>query len=157
MLQSKKPVLYVGGGCLESSAEVRELVRLTGIPVAQTLMGLGAFPETDPLALQVGAGLRTGGCVRWCGAGAEGGRVMPRRAGRCYAWKGRGSGSRPADELWMSGFMSVLVILRWTNMACRPCLPADAGHARHCVRQLRRQRGGPADCSGGAVRRPRDG
>ena len=53
-LQSKKPVLYVGGGCLESSEEVRELVRLTGIPVAQTLMGLGAFPETDPLSLQVG-------------------------------------------------------------------------------------------------------
>lgn len=51
-LQAKKPVLYVGGGCLDCPEEVRELVRRTRIPVAQTLMGLGAFPETDPLALQ---------------------------------------------------------------------------------------------------------
>ncbi|GAB4818291.1 hypothetical protein N2152v2_005337 [Parachlorella kessleri] len=51
--EAKKPVLYVGGGCLDASEEVRELVRLTGIPVAQTLMGLGVFPETDPLSLQM--------------------------------------------------------------------------------------------------------
>lgn len=51
--QAKKPVLYVGGGCLDCPEEVRELVRRTRIPVAQTLMGLGAFPETDPLALQM--------------------------------------------------------------------------------------------------------
>lgn len=50
---SKRPVLYVGGGCLDASAELREFVAATGIPVAQTLMGLGAFPETHPLALQV--------------------------------------------------------------------------------------------------------
>ena len=58
-MQAKKPVLYVGGGCLECPDEVRELVRRTGIPVAQTLMGLGAFPETDPLALQVTLCCRT--------------------------------------------------------------------------------------------------
>ena len=52
-LQARKPVLYIGGGCLGSSEEVQELVRRTGIPVAQTLMGLGAFPESHPLALQV--------------------------------------------------------------------------------------------------------
>ena len=50
---SRRPVLYVGGGCLDCPAELRELVSRTGIPVAQTLMGLGAFPESDPLALQV--------------------------------------------------------------------------------------------------------
>jgi acetolactate synthase I/II/III large subunit len=50
---AKKPVLYVGGGCVDSAEEVREFVRLTGIPVAQTLMGLGSFPEQDPLALQM--------------------------------------------------------------------------------------------------------
>ena len=50
---SRRPVLYVGGGCLDCPDELRELVARTGIPVAQTLMGLGAFPESDPLALQV--------------------------------------------------------------------------------------------------------
>lgn len=50
---AKKPVLYVGGGCVNASEELKEFVRLTGIPVAQTLMGLGSFPEQDPLALQM--------------------------------------------------------------------------------------------------------
>ena len=53
ILGSRRPVLYVGGGCLDCPDEVRELVARTGIPVAQTLMGLGAFPESHPLALQV--------------------------------------------------------------------------------------------------------
>lgn len=48
----RRPVLYAGGGCLDCPDELRELVARTGIPVAQTLMGLGAFPESDPLALQ---------------------------------------------------------------------------------------------------------
>jgi thiamine pyrophosphate-dependent acetolactate synthase large subunit-like protein len=42
---SKKPVVYCGGGCLHASEEVREFVELMQIPVAQTLMGLGTFPE----------------------------------------------------------------------------------------------------------------
>jgi len=41
---SEKPMLYVGGGCLDASKELREFVEATGIPVAQTLKGLGAFP-----------------------------------------------------------------------------------------------------------------
>lgn len=49
--EAKRPVVYAGGGCMAASAELREFVRLTGIPVAQTLMGLGVFPETHPLAL----------------------------------------------------------------------------------------------------------
>jgi acetolactate synthase-1/2/3 large subunit len=51
--ESKKPVLYVGGGCLNSSEELRRFVELTGIPVASTLMGLGAFPVGDELSLQM--------------------------------------------------------------------------------------------------------
>jgi len=51
--ESKKPVLYVGGGCLNSSDELRRFVELTGIPVASTLMGLGAFPVGDELSLQM--------------------------------------------------------------------------------------------------------
>lgn len=51
--ESKKPVLYVGGGCLNSSEELRQFVELTGIPVASTLMGLGAYPCSDDLSLQM--------------------------------------------------------------------------------------------------------
>ena len=34
-------MLYVGGGCLDAAPELRAFVERTGIPVAQTLMGLG--------------------------------------------------------------------------------------------------------------------
>ncbi|KAK6123728.1 hypothetical protein DH2020_042525 [Rehmannia glutinosa] len=52
--ESKKPVLYVGGGCLNSSDELRRFVELTGIPVASTLMGLGSYPCSDEeIALQM--------------------------------------------------------------------------------------------------------
>ena len=50
---AERPMLYVGGGCLQAAEELRELVDMTGVPVAQTLMGLGAFPETHPQALQM--------------------------------------------------------------------------------------------------------
>jgi len=52
---SKRPILYVGGGVIiaEASAEVFELATKAAIPVTTTLMGLGAFPETHPLALKM--------------------------------------------------------------------------------------------------------
>jgi acetolactate synthase I/II/III large subunit len=50
---AKKPVIYVGGGAILGNAahELTELARRLGIPVTTTLMGLGAFPEDDPLSL----------------------------------------------------------------------------------------------------------
>jgi acetolactate synthase-1/2/3 large subunit len=49
---AERPILYTGGGIINSgpkaSAALRELARLTGAPVTSTLMGLGAFPSTDP-------------------------------------------------------------------------------------------------------------
>lgn len=50
---SKKPLLYAGGGIIISgaSAEFTALARTLKIPVATTLMGLGCFPETDKLSL----------------------------------------------------------------------------------------------------------
>lgn len=51
--EAKKPVLYVGGGCLNSSEELRKFVELTGIPVASTLMGLGSYPCSDELSLHM--------------------------------------------------------------------------------------------------------
>ena len=53
--RAKKPVIYAGGGVItgEASSELRELARRTGIPVTMTLMGLGAFPASDPLCLDM--------------------------------------------------------------------------------------------------------
>lgn len=53
--QAKRPVIYAGGGVIISNAseELRTFVKKTGIPVTTTLLGLGAFPETDQLALQM--------------------------------------------------------------------------------------------------------
>ncbi|GJW32089.1 acetolactate synthase [Tanacetum coccineum] len=51
--EAKKPVLYAGGGCLDASEELRRFVELTGIPVTNTLMGLGTFPASDDLSLRM--------------------------------------------------------------------------------------------------------
>jgi len=51
--QSDKPLFYVGGGLQWSGAalELTQLVRGLGIPLTETLMGLGSFPASDPLCL----------------------------------------------------------------------------------------------------------
>jgi acetolactate synthase-1/2/3 large subunit len=51
--RSEKPIIFAGGGVILSGAsrELTELARKTQIPVTTSLMGLGAFPETDPLSL----------------------------------------------------------------------------------------------------------
>jgi acetolactate synthase-1/2/3 large subunit len=53
MLESRKPVLYIGGGIIRAgaSAELRTLADLTGIPVVTTLMARGALPDSHPLNL----------------------------------------------------------------------------------------------------------
>ncbi len=52
--KSERPVIYAGGGVITSgsSAELIKFVEKTHIPVATTLMGCGAFPETHPLSLK---------------------------------------------------------------------------------------------------------
>ncbi len=51
--QSHRPVLYVGGGAISSNScdLIKTIAETYDIPVCTTLMGLGAFPETSPLAL----------------------------------------------------------------------------------------------------------
>ena len=51
ILESSRPVLYVGGGVIraDASAQLRELAELTGLPVVTTLMARGAFPDSHPL------------------------------------------------------------------------------------------------------------
>src|SRR3546814_2209206 len=52
LAEARRPILYTGGGIINSgpgaSHLLRELARLTGAPVTSTLMGLGAFPSSDP-------------------------------------------------------------------------------------------------------------
>ena len=53
LVESKRPVLYVGGGVIRAgaSAQLRALAELTGAPVVTTLMARGAFPDSHPLHL----------------------------------------------------------------------------------------------------------
>ena len=52
---AKRPIIYAGGGIVSgnASAELRELVKKTGIPVTMTVMGLGAFSADHPLCLDM--------------------------------------------------------------------------------------------------------
>lgn len=55
IVESKKPVIYVGGGALMSNAaeEITELVELLGAPVTTTCMALGIYPEDRPYSLRM--------------------------------------------------------------------------------------------------------
>ena len=52
MTKAKRPVLYGGGGLINAGPKASELLtklaHMTGFPVTLTLMGLGAFPASDP-------------------------------------------------------------------------------------------------------------
>jgi acetolactate synthase-1/2/3 large subunit len=51
--EARRPVLYLGGGAITSDAasEILKLAELRRLPVAATLMALGAFPETHELSM----------------------------------------------------------------------------------------------------------
>ena len=50
LLAAQRPIIYSGGGVIlgEGSERLRELAKLLRYPVTNTLMGLGAFPGSDP-------------------------------------------------------------------------------------------------------------
>ena len=52
MASAKRPIIYSGGGVVNSGPEashlLRELVELTAFPITSTLMGLGAYPASGP-------------------------------------------------------------------------------------------------------------
>ena len=52
--KAQRPCIYAGGGIISSGAseELREFAHSYNIPVTTTLMGLGSFPEEDPLSLR---------------------------------------------------------------------------------------------------------
>lgn len=51
--ESKRPVLYIGGGAISSGASevVREFAKITGIPAVETLMARGVMGHDNPLLL----------------------------------------------------------------------------------------------------------
>jgi acetolactate synthase-1/2/3 large subunit len=51
--EAERPVLYLGGGVISSNAapEILKLAELRNLPVATTLMAIGAFPETHELSM----------------------------------------------------------------------------------------------------------
>ena len=53
ILRARRPVLYVGGGIVNSGAgeDLRDFAEFLQLPVTPTLMGLGGFPSEHPLTL----------------------------------------------------------------------------------------------------------
>jgi glyoxylate carboligase len=106
---AKKPVIYLGGGCLDASEEVREFVAHTRIPVASTLMGLGVYPSDDPLSLNMlgmhgtvyanyavdQADLLVAMGVRWAAGRGAARAIECGRASRCTVHQGSVPGMRP--------------------------------------------------------------
>ncbi len=54
LLSAKRPAIYAGGGIVmaDASSQLRELAERLQIPVATTLMGIGAMPADHPLSLR---------------------------------------------------------------------------------------------------------
>jgi len=50
LLDAKQPILYTGGGVIMSGAsqQLTDFARQLNFPITNTLMGLGAYPATDP-------------------------------------------------------------------------------------------------------------
>ncbi len=55
ILKCKKPIIYAGGGVINSNAsqELTDLAKYLNFPVTNTLMGLGCYPGNDPQFLQM--------------------------------------------------------------------------------------------------------
>ena len=48
---SKRPLILIGGGCIDASAEIEQFVSVLQIPVVSTLMGIGIYPSENNLYL----------------------------------------------------------------------------------------------------------
>ncbi len=78
--KAKRPVIFAGGGVILSKAsdEITRLAKMTNMPVTSSLMGLGAFPGSDPLWLGMlgmhgtyRANMTTGNCDLMIAAGVR--------------------------------------------------------------------------------------
>ena len=50
---SKKPILYLGKGCLNYQSQITELAKFCNIPVTTTLHAMGVFNENEDLSLKM--------------------------------------------------------------------------------------------------------
>lgn len=84
--KSDRPVFYIGGGIITGNAsqELREFVEATRIPVASTIMGCGAFPETHPLSLRW-LGMHGAAFANWAVNGEYTPRQSPTEPTQCIA------------------------------------------------------------------------
>lgn len=50
LTEAERPMIYTGGGVIQGNAseQLTEMTKLLGFPITNTLMGLGAYPGTDP-------------------------------------------------------------------------------------------------------------
>lgn len=48
---SKRPLMLIGGGCIDASEEIEKFVSALQIPVVSTLMGIGIYPSENNLYL----------------------------------------------------------------------------------------------------------
>jgi len=55
IVDADRPIILAGGGVIKGNAtdELRQFAREYGIPVVQTMPGTGAFPDDDPLSLEI--------------------------------------------------------------------------------------------------------
>ncbi len=67
LLRAKNPVIWAGQGVLHAraTAELTQLVELTGTPVFCTMPGKSAMDERHPLCLGAGSGLTTKAASKW--------------------------------------------------------------------------------------------
>jgi len=52
LAKAERPIIYAGGGVInagpDACAALQQLVKMTGAPITNTLMGLGAYPASEP-------------------------------------------------------------------------------------------------------------
>ncbi len=63
--KADKPMMFVGWGAVDASAQAVELAELLGAPVSTTLQGKSAFPNTHPLYTSVGLGASSKPSAQW--------------------------------------------------------------------------------------------
>jgi acetolactate synthase I/II/III large subunit len=125
--QAKRPMVYTGGGVInagpEAAAALTAFVRATGFPITNTLMGLGAYPASDPQFLGMlgmhgtyEANLAMHGCDALLAIGA---RFDDRVTGRLDAFS---QGSRKIHIDIDSSSIN-------KNVPVEVPIVADAGHA----------------------------
>ena len=100
ILKSKKPILYVGQGAINSSSYINELANIYNIPVTTTLHGMGIYDEYNDLSLKM-CGMHGHAAANYALQEADciiaiGSRFDDRTTGNVQKYKAR------LDQLWQT-------------------------------------------------------